>query len=315
MPIPSNPNANTTTEEFNRALVRDGLQLLKAKKRYRQNNIIAKIKTLGLVISASTLSNIINGKSVAEETIEETAEKIMEIIKQELGMVLEKEAFIFDETDSGWEASIVPELFEDHPGLILKPGFSFTAEGRYEPNKKVELFSMAETEVIEFGLTMRTYASHFISKSDQAFRTPITQLLAKGVHIRCYLLDPECNEASMYFDDRAKVLKAEQRGISVIRNSLETLASVSEEFRTEGYPGHFEVYTYRHIPYNHFMSIDASEPTAKMLVSHYVYGKPRGKCPVMEFTQEHSPQLYRLYLDSLKSLTKGAKLRSSSGPL
>jgi hypothetical protein len=49
------------------------------------------------------------------------------------------------------------------------------------------------------------FASYFTSHKEKDYKTHILELLTKGVHIKAYLLDPESQEASIYFTDRGKV--------------------------------------------------------------------------------------------------------------
>ena len=295
-------------EKLHREIIAKGVSLLKIKKQYRQVKIVGKLKYLNINISESTFSNIINGKPVGAENILKTSEGLANIIKDEIGFVWQEGEFIELNNREFWNPKEIPSLSVNAPELILRPGFSLNEYGRYPIAKKVDFFSEAETEIIEFGITMRTYSSHFFSRNDAEFKIPIIKLLEKGVNIKCYLLNPDCNEARLYFEDRGKVLLADKNGVEVIKQSIQKLKRVMKEFKDAKYPGSFNVYTYRHIPNNHFMSIDGGTPNGKMLIAHYLYGELRAKCPVIEFTKKDSPILFRRYSESLFHLTKDAKL-------
>lgn len=297
-------------ENLHRTLIVNGVTLLKRKKNYKQITIVNKLKYLNFDISAATLSNILNKKIVGQDAIWKTAEGIQALIKLELGMIFNQGQFLEQKERKDWIPEDIPGLSIDEPSLIMKPGFVFNEEGRYSLTQKIAFLSTAEHEVIEFGLTLRTFASHFFSRNDSEFKIPLTKLLEKGVNIKCYVLDPGSNEARLYFEDRSRILPDEKNGIESIKQSIEKLGKVYREFKKADYPGLFEVYTYKHFPYNYFMMVDGGSPKGKIAISHYIYGELRAKCPIIEFTRKHSPSLYRRYLTSLRNLTKDARVIS-----
>ena len=289
-----------------RDIIKEGLKLLKNQKYYNQTKVVKKLNFLGITISKPTFSNIINGKKVRGETLSKTSKGIEEILKQELGVHWEKSAFVKTK-ELSWQPNIVGELDSNDPAFIIKPGFAFHENGRLPISKKVELLSNAQKEVIEFGITLRTYTSHFINRAEWEFKTHIESLLDRGVNIKCYLLNPECNEARLYFDDRMRVRGESSKGVETIKESIFNLCKVREEFIKKGKSGTFEIFTYKHIPYNHFMSIDGTSINGKMIVSHYIYGESRANCPVLEFSKDRSRALYKMYWNSLRLLMKDAK--------
>jgi hypothetical protein len=75
----------------------------------------------------------------------------------------------------------------------------------------------------------------------------------------------------------------------------------------EGLAEQLEAYTYRHIPYNHFLIVDGKTRAGKMMVSHYMYGVKRADCPVVEFSKQTNHDLYRKYWKSYQDLILHAK--------
>lgn len=276
------------------------------QKHYNQATIVKKLNFLDITISKPTFSNIVNGKKVKGETLAKTCMGVEKILELELGLQWEKSSFVRKEA-LDWEPTVVGELDTNDPALVIKPGFAFYENGRLPINKKVELLSNAQKEVIEFGITLRTYTSHFISRADWEFRSHVEKLLAREVNIKCYLLNPECNEARLYFNDRMRVQGESSKGVETIKESIGKLCQLKEEFEKNDFPGAFEIFTYKHIPYNHFMAIDGASINGQMIVSHYIYGESRANCPVLEFSKDRSRALYKLYWKSLQLLTKDAK--------
>lgn len=294
--------------EIQRKIILDGIALLKRQKYYKQATIVYKLRYLNCNTSEATLSNIINGKYVGEETIVKVLKGVQTLIERELGLFFEDGEFINKTEAKKWEPEEIPSLSINEPSLVQKPGFAYNEEGRVSISQKKSLLAEAQHEIIEFGLTLRTYSSHFFSRNDSEFYTPVSHLLERGVNIKCYLLSPESNEARLYFEDRKRVLKEEGKGSEVIKQSIEKLRKVQARFNEEGYKGQFEIYTYKHIPYNYFMVVDGAHQQGKMIISHYIYGELRAKCPVVEFDRKHNPSLFRRYMTSLQYLTRDAQL-------
>jgi hypothetical protein len=120
-------------------------------------------------------------------------------------------------------------------------------------------------------------------------------------------LDPDSNEAGIYFEDRRRVQEDEIINVEPIRDAMRKLHAIQRKIAEAGYPGKFEVFTYKHIPYNYFMIVDGATPNGGMMVSHYLYGIPRAKCPVLEFTKSDNHDLYMRYWNSYQMLAQGAK--------
>lgn len=286
----------------NRAIVSAGFRLLKEKKHYRQSVVVGKLAYLDCPVSRSSFCNMLNGRPAGAQLLWSAARGMQQLIRQELGMEWRENRFVAS-AGADWQAAEVPPLTERDPSLTMRPGFAFYADGRVSIAKKVAFFAAARREVIEFGVTLSTYAAYFFSRSDGEFKTHVADLLARGVHFKCYLLHPDSNEARLYFNDRAEV-----KSLETIRESLRKLAAVRQEFREAGLPGKFEVFLYRHIPNNYFMEVDGDSPEARMMVSHYLYGESRANCPVVEISRKENLLLYKKYASSLRKLVAGAQL-------
>jgi len=284
-----------------RTIVKDGFTLLKKEKQYDQTTVVYKLNFLGTKVSKAAFNNIVNDKPVGEKLLHKVSHGIQELIKKELGFCWENTGFVKDST-MGLEPVTVGKLMPTDPALVLKPGFAFHADGRLPIAQKVRFFSTAQKEVIEFGVTLNTFNSYFYNRNDKEFKSHIEALLEKGVHFKCFLLNPDFNEARVYFND-GKARKDDERKI---KESIDRLTDIQGEFGKNNYSGTFEVFTYRHIPNNYFMAVDGGESTGKLMVSHYIYGEPRAKCPVIEISNKDNSVLFRRYWESLKKLMEGA---------
>lgn len=294
-PLSEGPN-----KKRNRTIIKAGVELLREKRAYSQQDVVDKLGVLGVKVSKPSLSNIMNDNPVGTKILQTTADGIQKLILSEVGVEWLETAYS-EKPKADWKPIPV------EPSPLPGTGFSFYEDGRLPISQKVAFFSKAKEEVIEFGVVLNTFAGYFFSRNEREFKQHVEALLAKGVNFKCYLLDPDCKETEMYFNDRAKHLPDELKSIGKIREAIEKLGKVQQQFRKAGYKGNFEIYTYQNIPNNYFMTVDGDSPDGKIMVSHYIYGESRANCPVIEFTPKSNPMLYDRYWKSLKQLAENAR--------
>lgn len=286
-------------------IVQKGVALLTEKQEYKQVNLVNKLKMLNQGVSPASLSNIVKGKKAGLQVLKTTAEGIQVIVRSELGMEYSKELRAFSPTDDpGWQPYIIPEELIQSQN---ESGLTMHLDGRVSIQQKTDFISTAQKEVIEVGVRLKTFSEYFISRKEKDYKDYISALLKRGVTIKGYLLDPDSNEASLYFADRARVQESETDAIAEMKKVVEKLKRLSLEFEQRKYPGVFNIYLYKHIPYNHFLVVDRNAEGGKMMVSHYIYGVRRAECPVWEFTKSRQPDLFKKYTDSLEYYLREAK--------
>lgn len=151
-------------------------------------------------------------------------------------------------------------------------------------------------------------ASYFEKFGNDAYQNHIITLLKNGVTVKCYMIDPNSPRARIYFEDRnnANEDSSEIEALKRLPTIKKRLIKIAKRLNDKGHKGQFQVYTYDHIPYNHFLTVDKDSPHAKMLVSHYIYGIARSKSPLLVFSKKEQPDLYNLYLESLEKMIQGA---------
>ncbi len=289
-----------------RTIIIKGVELLKNRQHYDQSTIVKKMRYLGKNISEPTFSNILSGKNVKSTTLDKVSQGIQELVLNELGLHWRHNDYE-EATKSDWTPVDIPALDVKDPSLVVRPGFSFYDSGRISIAQKTAFFSTAQKEVIEFGITLHTFSSYFINRAEWEFVSIVEGLLEKGVHFKCYLLNPESNEALLYFKDRQQFQPEEAKSIEVIREVVKQLGRIQAKFEAKNLPGTFQVFTYKHIPYNYFMAVDGHTVNGKMMVSHYIYGESRANCPVVEFSKSTDALLFKRYWSSLQKLIKDAK--------
>lgn len=292
-------------EDTPQLIVKIGFGILKKSKGYTQATVVRKLRSLGFQTSAAAFSNVLNGHAGAI-ALKENAAGIQKLLSLECGMEWDARAKEFIKINEG-KTSVVPEWSEEMS--YQQPGFKFHHKGRLSTLEKTQFFSTAKEEMIEFGLTLDTFTGYFFSRNEEEFKKPIYDLLSRGVHVKCYLLDPRCNAAKLYFDDRKKYYPKEREGIVKIRRALANFKMILQELdEKHDFPGKMEVFTYSRIPHQYTLAIDPRSPDGKLQVSQYLYGELRARCPVVECTRAGNASLFLRYRDSLEKLTKEATL-------
>lgn len=169
--------------------------------------------------------------------------------------------------------------------------------GRMPVHEKVTFFQDANSEVIEFGLSLSTFASFFEQRPVHEYKKPVMDLLRRGVQFRCLVLDPDSDIAAIYAQDRGEMDLVEK-----IRNSIKTLSQLKDEFKNSGLLGTFEVYTYSHFPYCYVLLVDPKEANGRAYVSHYMHATKRADTPIIEIHKASNPVLFEKYDQMVQGL-------------
>jgi hypothetical protein len=302
MPKKNEKQANVVHFE---AIIKKGCELLVTTMGYGQVNIVKKLTVLHYKISTAWLSKFLGGTpSGKPNMLMKISEGVKYLVEQELGYTYQYELQDYNTQSAlGWQQKILPESEQEIDTL---QSVKFHDEGRVPVQYKTAFFANAQHEVIEIGVRLNTFSSYFTSQNDQVYRAHIIQLLERGVNVKGYLLDPESNEARIYFYDRAKVQSKENEALNEMKKVKENLRSLVREFAQMGLKGKFEIYEYKHIPYGNFFVVDGAAPEGKMMMANYIYGIRRAESPVWEFSKKANPPLYRKYWESVQKFIEGA---------
>ncbi|GAI94625.1 unnamed protein product, partial [marine sediment metagenome] len=120
-----------------------------------------------------------------------------------------------------------------------KLSFRLHEGGRRSIDQKVAFIQTAKREIVELGITLRTFSSYFEQRAAYEFKDHILELLRRGVAFKCVAMDPDCEVAAKYAEDHR-----ETELLDRIRSSLKFLKALSDEFNQQGLPGKFEIYVY-----------------------------------------------------------------------
>lgn len=276
--------------------------------RYTQASIKRKLDELGKGVAKSLLNKVVNGGIATPAYLRRMGEGLEIILMEEAGVRYDfaTQEFLVNRPDV-WEPSFIAEAVE----LPDRRPFTFHASGRRSLAEKTLFMAEARREVVFLGLRMRQFTNYFFGKRDEEFVDHIKILLARGVDVKCLLLDPDSNHAHLYFRDLAEVLPETVNDEEVIKDNLRRLLKVGAEMQALGTPGKFRVFTYRHLPTAHYLIVDGNEPDGKIHVSHYLYGQASAKVPVLEVWRKDNAALYDLYLSAGNLIMKGATERTA----
>ena len=201
MPKQDEKQANVVHFE---AIIKKGCELLMNTMYYGQINIVNKLTVRRYKISTAWLSSFLNGTRPGKpDVLMKISEGIKYLGEQELGYTYQYELQAYSEESApNWRQNILPESEQDIDSI---ESVKFHHDGRVPVQYKTAFFANAQHEVIEIGVRLNTFSSYFTSQNDQVYKAHIIKLLERGVNVKGYLLDPESNEARIYFHDRAKV--------------------------------------------------------------------------------------------------------------
>ena len=288
-----------------RTIIQDAFKLLEKEKTYTQKAIVGKLNYLKIKISTSSLHNALKGKTIKLQTAKILMDGMIEIVETELLYNFYQEKSSFEKSNPNKKTAIIPQI--DHG--LSSAGLIFHHKGRLPIKQKTDFIKSAEYEHCEVGVRLNTFTSYFTSRNDSEYKKYIEELLQKGVNIKMYLLNPDFNAARFYFEDRAKVegFEEEASAPETIKKIIKKLKKIQHSFSEKNYSGQFQIFTYKHIPYNHFLIVDGNKRNGKIVVSNYLYGVHRAKCPVIQISKAADLDLYKMYWTSFNALTKNAK--------
>lgn len=290
--------------EFNHChdILEKGVNLLHEKSGYSQITLINKLRTLNCIVSPAWMTVMLKYKKGGLPTLKKASAGIASIIRQELDQQYDPHVQNYTDAQTlNWRAQIVAETPE--PAFRI----AFYQEGRVSVQEKINFILPAQQEVIEVGVRLNSFSNYFITQNEGAYKTHVENLLQNGVNIKGYLIDPDSQEARMYFEDRARAQPFEKDSVGDIKKTIQRLRLIAEELNAAPVAGKFEIYQYKHIPCGFFLVVDPAMESGKMMFSPYLYAVRRANCPVITFRKQDQPFLFKRYWESLLHFTKNAK--------
>lgn len=294
------------TPEQARQAVKMAFELLAAQRHYTQAEVHRKLSYLGADFGNTTFNNILNDVAVRPATLLGAYDTMAELLYRELGQRLDAALHTAPyAAPEEWVPEVIPTTADK--ASSQPPTVQFRSEGRLTIPEKVAFMATAQREVVEFGLRLHSFTNYFLTRSAHEFRDHVEEMLARGVNLKLYLLDPDCNESRLYFEDRARAMPEEKDNMADVRRVIAQLKQIKQETDEQGFAGHITLYIYKHVPYCHFLIVDGELKSGKMLVSPYLYGVRRADCPVIGVDKHTHHKLFRLYYQSFQQQAADAK--------
>jgi len=183
-----------------------------------------------------------------------------------------------------------------------KVGFKLYEDGRPSIAKKVDILLSAKSEVVYLGIAHRSFVGYFEQRPTREYKDYILDLLRKGVVFKCIFLDPDCDIAKQYAQDRGEL-----ELINRIKNSLDALKCLRTEFDKLGLPGRFEIYLSSSFPYLSATCIDGDKVNGRMIISSYLYGTKRAELPHFEISKFEHEVMFETYWKSIKKVLDNSR--------
>lgn len=174
--------------------------------------------------------------------------------------------------------------------------------GRPSLTDKVKLISRAQSEVIFVGIAHRSFVGYFEQRPSIEFQDSIFELLKKGIILKCVFLDPDCEIASKYAEDRE-----ETELIDRIKNSIESLKKIRCDLVKESVTGNIEIYLSHHFPYFAATCVDGNETTGYILISSYLYRVKKAEVPHLEFSRLQHQGMFNTYWKSIQQIVSDSR--------
>ncbi len=181
-------------------------------------------------------------------------------------------------------------------GLIGKIGshFHIHTAGRLAIEEKVQFMCQADSEIIEIGTGLTSFAKYFTGQKPKEFKDHIRKLLSRGVSVKCFAVDPEHGPAIASVAGAKEYLGDSMRAKELIIEERKT-------FLAQGLPAELEYYCYRTAPVFHCLCIDGTDAlNARMLFSPYLPGLSRAECPVLQVSRIAMPELFEKYWSAVE---------------
>ncbi len=278
--------------------IRLALHYLIEERGLSQKEVCDKLQALNLKISRPSLSNLWREQEVSKKLLRRAEEGLQKILSFEDGLHYDAD-----------EHTLIPlpeapprKVIETTAPPTVKPPAYTIHDGRRDVHQKVAFYREAQVEIIEIGLRLRNFSQYFDRKRDTAFSDPLSELLARGIQFKCYVLDPQGNFARRYFDDRSKVHAFEKETLAESQVIIKDLCEKIKTINKQSTAGQMHLYYYDHFPYFHGTIIDGATEQAQALIAPYLYGVRRANTPVIEVSYQSHKKLYQRYWKSSQAL-------------
>jgi hypothetical protein len=180
---------------------------------------------------------------------------------------------------------------------IMTP-FSVHADGRRSISEKVHFISQAESEIVEVGTGLTSFAKYFTGQKPNEWRTHIRNLIRRGVSVKCYAVHPNYQPAKGYLNNRG-----EERYRDELLRSRTTLLEERKYLLSQGYDAQLHYFAYKCVPSFHCLCVDGADArNGRMLFPPYLPGLSRAETPVCQVSRIASPDLFEKFWRAVQAI-------------
>lgn len=154
-------------------------------------------------------------------------------------------------------------------------------------DEKMKFMENAKTEVIEVGLDTKE-----IIEDPELFKNHLKKLLASGIRYKIIILIPRLDVLSN------RIPKSE----SQILEEMKNIKILTDELSRSDLPGELELLLCQEVPMYHAVCIDRHSNDGVMIVTNYLNGTKKEKCPVLHFSKISNSETFRTYHESINHL-------------
>jgi len=220
---------------------------------------------------------------------------------------------VYNESIGKYELDDNLEIIDAPSPEIAANGITIFSKGRRNVEHKVQLMAKVKSgEIItEMGIRLHSFSNYFNSERSELYLEPVRDLLARGVHLHCYLLKHNGRFGKPYFETRDLITPSLNfQGFEVVAYNqmpiiVEKLKSIRNILNAKSKKGKMELFEYDCAPeYHAFVAGDT------MLIGHYMFGLDRKNSPIFEINKKENESLFNKYqqsIDAIKSISKKIK--------
>ncbi|MBM0126710.1 adenylate/guanylate cyclase domain-containing protein [Pimelobacter simplex] len=221
--------------------------------------------------------------------------------------------------DAGWVIDAQPrkafakgvgalDLFEIAMGARwnlrdqLATPFSVNPEGRPTVSEKIALLRNAQSEIIEIGIGLTSFAQYFEGQNPGEFRDPIRALVRGGVILKCFAMDPAYEPGQAWLAEQDNVHYPTEAALA-----KERILREAKFQRENHYRGSTEYYTYKRVPEFWCLGVDVEDAVdGRMYFASYMMGIPRAATPVIQVSRTSNPDMYEHFLTSIRAVREAS---------
>jgi len=154
-------------------------------------------------------------------------------------------------------------------------------------DEKMKFIENAKTEVIEVGLDTKD-----IAEDPESYKLHLKKLLGAGVSYKIIILIPRLDV----------ITNQTPKTESELFEEMKNIKKLTDELSRSALPGSLELLLCQEVPMYHAVCVDRHGNDGVMIVTNYLNGTKREKCPVLHFSKISNSETFKTYHESINHL-------------